>query len=417
MKDQFIGFYELKPGEVDEIWESGIFIFDANSLLNLYRYSSQTSNDFLQILNKLKDQLFLPHQVGYEFHNNRHIVIDTINNSYELLLNEFNKEIDNAFDKILNKHTKHPIIKINELKKTKEKFLNEFKGELLNQKKSHVDYFKNDSILDQLTNLFENKVGSEFSDEELEVIYSEGSGRYIKKIPPGYKDTDKKNNGDRHLYGDLIIWKQIINFSKQEKKAIIFITDDRKEDWWQIEHGKTIRPRQELIFEFFKETGIRILIYNADKFMKYAKDKKVVKEIKQKSIKEIMDIRIDDVAYLSNYEILNSQSQAIYIKSLESEVYKLNKNLGIIDANIYTNPSSLNVANLPNMNEYIYNSGTLGTIITSQRSALDLLYNNDFIAKSPLNIKLSDDINEKIDYTKPITLKSTPPITESKNKD
>jgi hypothetical protein len=404
MKNKFIGFYELNKDEIEKIWKEGDFIFDANSLLNLYRYSEQTSSDFLQILNKIKDQIYLPHQVGLEFHSNRFSVIEYINNSYEELLEEANDGINNLFDQSKNKYSKHPVINIDELQKIKDKFLIEFKNELLKQKKSHVDFFKKDIFLDQITSLFDGKVGSEFSDDELEAIFKEGTSRYEKKIPPGYKDINKKNKGESHIYGDLIIWKQLINHSKQKNKSVVFITDDRKEDWWEIQHGKTIRPRQELISEFYNETGIRILIYSSDKFMEYAKEKNLVATLKQDSIKEVKDIRKADVAYLTLNEILNKRELGKYEMGIHSALYNANNRayaIGTNQFNAYANPARFLTSPLANTNFYeISGSGLNSKILTTQRSPLDMLYNNDFISSTPTGIKLAIGNNHILDSSK-----------------
>ncbi len=400
MKEQFIGFYELTSSEIDSIWEEGIFVFDANSLLNLYRYSSETSKDFLQILNKIKDQIFLPHQVGYEFHSNRHLVIQNINNSYDVLISDTTKAVTDSFDQIVNNYSKHPIIQIKKLKELKDKFLVEFKEELSKQNKLHVDFSIEDTFLDQITNLFEGKVGAEFSDSELEDIYKEGAFRYNKNIPPGYKDSGKKNKGDRHLYGDLIIWKQLINFSKETHKSIIFITDDRKEDWWQFEQGKTIRPRQELISEFYKETGIRILIYSTDRFMQYAKKKKLVTDIKQKSITEIKDIRNNDVAYLALNEILNKRK----IDNVGyPTLFNLKENLYSSDSKIFNSASQLVSAQMPSANNFIYSGDSLySNLMKTHSSALDMLYNNDFLTSTPASIRISPGNIGTVDLLKPL---------------
>ena len=404
MKNQFIGFYELKKDEIEKIWKEGDFIFDANSLLNLYRYSAQTSNDFLQILNKIKEQIFIPHQVGLEFHSNRHIVIDSINNSYEGLIEEARGAINNSFDQTIKNYSKHPVIQIKELQKIKDKFLTEFNDELLKQKKSHVNFFEKDIFLDQLTSLFDGKVGSEFSHDELQSIFKEGASRYEKKIPPGYKDVSKNNKGNAHVYGDLIIWKQLINHSKQTKKSIIFITDDRKEDWWQIEHGKTIRPRQELISEFYKETGIRVLIYSSDKFMEYAKEKNLVTDLKQESIKEVKDLRTADVAYLTLNEILHKREVGKYEMGIHSALYNTNNGaytIGTNQFNAYENPARFSTSPLANTNFYgISGSGLNSKILTTQRSPLDMLFNNDFISSTPTGIKLAIGNNHILDSLK-----------------
>ena len=73
----------------------------------------------------------------------------------------------------------------------------------------------------------------------------------------------------------------------------MFVTDDRKEDWWLKIKGETIRPREELIKEFYDETGYRILIYQADIFLKFAKEK-LKSKVKDGSIDEVKEVRLED---------------------------------------------------------------------------------------------------------------------------
>lgn len=55
------------------------------------------------------------------------------------------------------------------------------------------------------------------------------------------------------------------------KKDFIFVTDDSKEDWVLELSGRTIGPRPELLDEFARETGRRILIFNTEGFLLAAK--------------------------------------------------------------------------------------------------------------------------------------------------
>jgi hypothetical protein len=86
MKKEFYGFYEPSQIEIDKSWNNGFFVFDANTLLNLYRYSDSIRRDFLMVITKLKEKLFMPYQVGCEYHLNRHNVIDSLDKSYDTLL-------------------------------------------------------------------------------------------------------------------------------------------------------------------------------------------------------------------------------------------------------------------------------------------------------------------------------------------
>jgi hypothetical protein len=172
-----------------------------------------------------------------------------------------------------------------------EKAFEEVSKVLDSKEKEHPEYLKIDKIFPAVSDLFDSKVGKEFSDSELEKIYKEGEERYSKKIPPGFEDFKKKQNGcNKRLYGDVIIWKELIRKANDSSKTLIFVTDDRKEDWWNIRNGETIGPREELIKEFHDETGLRILIYNSDSFLRYAQDKMKI-EIEESSIQEVQSIR------------------------------------------------------------------------------------------------------------------------------
>lgn len=306
MKNEFIGFYDPTEKEIDESWDNGYFVFDANALLNLYRYSEPTRKDFLVAMEKLQSRLFLPHQVGLEFHSNRYTVIDGLRDAYRKLISIITEVFDKNLNPQLNSFEKHPAIEIESIKKFQQEYLKKVSDELDKQNKKHPDFKTNDIILAQIDGLFRDKVGKEFSKDEIKKIYLEGKVRYEEAIPPGYKDAEKKKKGERNIYGDLIIWKELIAFIKKEKKPLIFVTDDRKEDWWTIENGKTIRPREELIKEFFDLTGIRILIYNAERFLQIAKLRKIVPEIKETSIIEIQEVRKSDEDF-ELVEVPNSQ--------------------------------------------------------------------------------------------------------------
>jgi len=58
MKDKFPGYYQMPKGDFDRMWKEGIFVFDANFLLDLFRYSDETAKSLLNTLNKIKDRIF-----------------------------------------------------------------------------------------------------------------------------------------------------------------------------------------------------------------------------------------------------------------------------------------------------------------------------------------------------------------------
>lgn len=373
MKKEFIGYYDPSEEEISNAWSNGFFSFDTNSILNLYRYSEKTQNDFINALKTIKDKLFLPHQSGLEFHSNRLNAIESIEKAYDRLIEVLEKNFKDSLEGQINNFKKHPSIIVDNIIKIHSDFIQKVNKELDKQKKKQPQYRNNDYVLDEVTNLFENKIGKEFSKDELQKIYYEGKERYAQRIPPGFKDLElKKDKGEKHIYGDLIIWKELINFVKKNKKPLIFVTDDRKEDWWTIVKGKTIRPREELIKEFYNETEIRILIYNADNFLKFAKEKGLVPDIKDDTIKEVKEIRIsDERSYVTIRDIINrEQSINSYINPILSTSYRPDS---IINRTILASSSHLDLVN-PSIYD-ISNRPIISNDILYGRSLRDDIYN------------------------------------------
>lgn len=151
-------------------------------------------------------------------------------------------------------------------------------------KKNHPKWIEKDEVLDTINSIFENNIGSNYSEEELSRIKKEGKDRYEKKIPPGYKD-DKKS--EEKKYGDLILWYQIIDKAKETKKPIILISGDVKEDWWLEKNGKRIMPLPQLKKEIFEKAGVDFHIYTSDRFLEYYDNESINKN----TINEVRKIR------------------------------------------------------------------------------------------------------------------------------
>jgi hypothetical protein len=180
--------------------------------------------------------------------------------------------------------------------------------------------YKIDDIFDRITGAFEGNVGEEFTETQYSEFFPVAEMRYKSKVPPGFADAKKGSGEDtfeskKRVYGDLIIWRQIIERSKSESRNAILITDDEKEDWWLRQTGKTICPRPELIAEFKKETGQNILIYNAYSFLNQfgERNKKLIKSESVEEIKSSNNIRME-----WKYKELESENS--------SEKYYRNKN-------------------------------------------------------------------------------------------
>jgi hypothetical protein len=293
VQEKFSEYYKIDDAELKKHWQQDTFSFDANVLLNLYRYTPKTRDAFFDLLEKIKDRIWISYQAAFEYQKNRLIVINAQKEAYKEIRDTLDKK-KGEIEAKLNSFKKHPYLQTSDLKTQIESAFKSIGKDLDKLEKDHPDYLIEDPIWERLTKLLKDKVGEDFTKDNLDKLYKEGKKRFDESIPPGYMDLkNKKDQGDKSLYGDLLVWKQIIEKAKTIENSVILITDDLKEDWWYKFKGKTISPRPELIKEFKVETGKQINIYQADGFLELAY-KNLQQSTNNEAIEEIRKIRLID---------------------------------------------------------------------------------------------------------------------------
>lgn len=271
--------------EFKELWESSpLVVLDTNGFLNLYRYSTDTTNQILKILDTIPiEQFWLPAQVVHEYKKNRQAVITREHSKYK----EVTKEVErimlvtkNDIDKQFSKFNKFRFPKVKDfeakiyaaIESIKEESKN-YKEEIKDEVKQNEKMLSDDNVKEFIDYLVINeRVGDPFDTIQLLQIYSEGEQRYQYKLPPGYMDLekDKTDNTKRDKFGDLILWKQLLNFAQENNDGIIFITNDEKEDWWILDKNDIpLRPRDELFEEFKEYSDQTLVIMNLTSFINH----------------------------------------------------------------------------------------------------------------------------------------------------
>ncbi|MGD9873040.1 MAG: PIN domain-containing protein [Kiritimatiellia bacterium] len=327
MKNAFPGYFKKSDEAIKTLWNDCRFVFDANILLNLYRYSDATREAFFKILQVLKERLWLPHQVGEEFFGGRLNEIRGQYKAYEDMI----AEIRRLEQELKNPH-KHPFVGEKTLRRTTTTF-KQLEGELASRVKRQKCLINDDHILSNISDIFTNKVGSPYDEARLKAIFKEGKERYDNRIPPGYKDAGKSavDAPPRDLqrrYGDLIIWYQILEYSEGSKRDIVFVTDDTKEDWWCKLHDNLLCPHPELVDEFQKKTGQQIHMYQSDTFIEYA-GKYMEAPVQEATISEIRDTMGSTMLGISGVNLPDYSDYAMFIQPAMTY-----KNLESIEGNI-----------------------------------------------------------------------------------
>jgi hypothetical protein len=310
MKGRFPGYNTPTDEEFRQMWQECVFAFDANMLLHIYRYTPETQESFYRVLERLKDRIWVPHQAATEYYENRDKVIEDQLKVYD----DITRLLDEAYGKLetqLAVFKRHVSVKTEPVLQAIKSGLANAKESLAANKQTHPDAAASALMGEKITALFEDKVGNQFSTARLLEIYEEAERRFKAQIPPGYKDAKGKDYPDK--YGDVVVWFQLIEHAKVLRKPIIFVTDDRKDDWWRKEKGQTVSPRPELINEIENGAHVKFYMYHSEQFLRHAQEFLELAD-QQAAIQEVEEIGRQDEAYqgaIDYFEAQNSISRRV----------------------------------------------------------------------------------------------------------
>jgi len=314
MKDKYPGWYPKSAAEVSALWDNAIFVPDANVLLHCLRHPAAVREELLRLFDALKGSLWIPYQVGLEFHRNRLDVELGAQDAYDVLVRDQEATIEKARDR-LRQLRAHPTISVAKELAALDMFSADFRARMAASQASHPTEDITAAVA-RLTQLLDSRVGDKWKPEQLLALKKEGEDRYAKKIPPGYKDT-KKDGGEFDRFGDLIIWKDMIGKAKADKRPVIFISDDAKEDWWWIHKGRKLGPRPELIEEFQAGSDQDFHIYEFGQFLRFAAGR--FPEIKAGVDQVEKSLQDDERARRKQSEVAEAIETRTKVRELEDE--------------------------------------------------------------------------------------------------
>lgn len=290
MRELFPGYYRPLNEQIEKMWQEGVFAFDTNILLNIYRYTSETRERLFEILHRLQDQIWIPYQVAYEYQHRRLEVINEELLAYQTI----KQSLDDCFKKLqkdLDKYKRHASIDVAALKQEIKEAFDKTQGSLNRAKKSHPKLHTADKLRDKLDEIFEGRVGNPYTQEQLFDIYEQARKRFQWQIPPGFSDDTRKPEPDK--FGDVVIWFQMIDHAKAQQKPLLFVTGDVKQDWWLYQGDNRIGPRPELLQEMFTKAETPFYMYDADEFLIQA-EKHLNLHPQPAAIEEVREIRKED---------------------------------------------------------------------------------------------------------------------------
>ena len=262
----------------------GLVVLDTNVLLSLYEYTPAAREQVLKALQNVQQRLWLPHQVGLEFVQNRHRVITgrkkALDDAGRFLQNKL-REAKSAI-KDARTFTQSLLIKYAQDTKASsdleaeisntavEELLRDWSAKLEAQVKGLREYDisispdgQGDPVLTQVAALFGERIANPPGIAETRRRVEDASSyRFPNLIPPGFKDAGKGTS--LAASGDFLLWEETIGHmaASPERTHLLFVSNDTKEDWYQppCEGRNVPRPWPSLASELRQRTGAELRI-------------------------------------------------------------------------------------------------------------------------------------------------------------
>ncbi|MFF0729925.1 PIN-like domain-containing protein [Streptomyces sp. NPDC004134] len=270
--------------DYSHLFTSGMIALDTNVLLNLYRSNEHTRRDTFSALRKLRERLWIPHQVLSEFWRNRDLpsvrghhnskaketraALDKANRSVSDALDRWLRDVHLANDANAKEHLARS-------KKAIERTLNEVKAYI--QKQAEEDALKGDSttqsdpVLTELDELLRGRIGEPYLKSALSAAILEAEKRAEKQVPPGYEDFKEKPV--EKAAGDYLMWSQILEEAERRRSDVLLVTGDVKSDWWiPSTPYAPARPRTELTVELRNRADVQLFMVTPSQLLALANE-------------------------------------------------------------------------------------------------------------------------------------------------
>jgi hypothetical protein len=285
MRDKF-PWYFVENKHYDDAWKNGILTIDANVMLDLYRYNKGTREALLKALESFGGRLWITYQTSTEFIKNRRTVIVDVSSEFDKSMKHLDEIASSTQALITSIRGLRAIPRSvsDELDSRIQTGIEQARRAVSIERDTTPAYEENDEVVVRLEVALDGRIGDKPTD--LVDALKEAERRKKEKIPPGYKDEDKEGIG---YAGDYLMWRQILSYAKKQKRPVILVTSEQKEDWWEKKSGRTLNARRELLQEAFEETGHRVFIYHTERFLQIYQER-TAGQLNEEVLEEIREV-------------------------------------------------------------------------------------------------------------------------------
>ncbi|MFI0406587.1 PIN-like domain-containing protein [Actinomadura sp. 3N508] len=302
LRDLFPWHFRPTGDQLKQYLTGGLVVFDTNALFDAYRLNPTGRAEFLHTLGLLGDRLWVPHRVMDEFLRNRLTVITECSGA----IAELKKDLTGLFNKAkgeiedfggrrgLGKERATELTDI--LAQAKQQIIDKA-AEFYRFELKPADCRDNDPILTEVDTLLRGRVGPPLPD--MQAVREDAAYRFKRCIPPGYADTADKD--PEEAIGDYVLWVQLLEETARRKVPVLFVTNERKEDWVAKQQGgASPLPRPELAAEVWERAHQPFQLVNVRSFLKLA-NAHLDAGVSEETIEQASDI--DVLGPLSESEI------------------------------------------------------------------------------------------------------------------
>ncbi|MGL5204536.1 PIN-like domain-containing protein [Cetobacterium sp.] len=274
-------------------------IFDTNALLDLYQEEG-IFFDLIGYLKKVEEKIIILNQVYDEYIVNFERIKSREKELYENIikqLNDLGTELrkKNNIQKFLLKKIGDNIL-FEEVCTNIEKELKKVqdKVNILKQAKSKTSLLEKDILKELIERKKETQSIKEFTVKDHIELFKEATEREEYKIPPGLTDgkktTDSSYYNLKRRHGDFIIWKEILEYAKEnQNKKIYFIQNEKKTDWWEGKSENRVFSKI-LMKEFKEQSQNELIVLDLEGFFKEFKNILNLPDSELKSLKAHIEI-------------------------------------------------------------------------------------------------------------------------------
>lgn len=306
--------FSFRPKLVEEIKDECFIVVDTNSLLVPYTTGKASLEQINTIYRLLVDgnRLVVPGQAAREFAEHR---VTKLKELYQQISRKKSSLSLGNYPLLEGLEPYQKAIEIEDKLNDKIREYNKCINEILDD---ISQWYWNDPVSVMYSSLFAQGVVYDIEIDETQLRQRiEKDCEY--KLPPGYKDARKPDDGA----GDVIIWLTILELGKIHKKSVIFVSLDQKPDWWSQSEGRPLYPRFELVEEFSRVSdGQSFNILKFSSFLDlYGASKEVIEEVR----KEEVQVRIELLYPSSKSNLLLLASE------IERELRYLIASMGLLE--------------------------------------------------------------------------------------